>query len=216
MSDNQELKNLLVEIGLTLDSSKIDQLNSYIDYLYEWNEKINLTAIPKEKALLLHIVDSLSLVKVVDFGSTRKVIDIGTGAGFPGVPIKIAFPKVNLTLVDSTRKKLKFIEGTLQTIGLNAEIIHARAEELNKQNKFKEHYDLVVARAVADLAKLLEMLFPFVSKDGLIVAMKGPEIEDELSSAKSSLGKLGIDKITVERFILPHSEIGRSLVIVRR
>lgn len=188
-----------------------------MDLLLEWNEKINLTAITdKNEIIIKHFADSLSILSIMQI-ENQNVIDIGSGAGFPGVPLKILCPDINLTLIDSLAKRIKFLQTVKNNLGLkNLNCIHARAEEFVKTNDNRENYDLCVSRAVANLSVLCEICLPFVKIGGYFVAYKGLEIENEIETAKSAIDKLGASISDIKKITLPYSNITHSLIFVRK
>ena len=190
----ENLKNLNIDINDT----QISQLDGYTGLLTEKNKVMNLTSIegPDESAVK-HLADSISVMTAADFKPGAKVIDVGTGAGFPGVPLLIMNPEINLTLLDSTGKKLAFISEALDELGVNAETLHMRAEEAGKDSERREKYDYAVSRAVASLNVLSEYCLPLIKTGGSFIAMKGPKAEDEIREAENALNILGgkVDKI---------------------
>lgn len=202
--------------GIDLGEEALGRFQAYCDQLLEWNEKMNLTAIkePQEVAVK-HFVDSLSLLAHCPLEQGAKVIDIGTGAGFPGLPLKIARPDFRLTLLDSLNKRLTFLQGLLDQLGLSAELIHARAEEGGKKPELREQFDLGTSRAVASLRLLAEYCLPYVKVGGVFAAMKGPDVAEELAEAKEAIRLLGGEVESVEEFLLPDGS-GRSIVKIRK
>lgn len=206
------------EAGLTISENQVAGFERYGQLLVEWNEKVNLTAITDPEGIALkHFVDSLLCSKYIDLDGELKVLDVGTGAGFPGLPLKIYKEKLQVTLLDSLQKRINF----LQQIGLEVKLhqviaVHGRAEEIGQQRGHRENYDRVVSRAVARLAVLAEYCLPFVKVGGMFVALKGssvgPEVEEGLYAVEQLGGKL---KDVVE-YSLPLSGDGRSLVIVEK
>ncbi len=190
----ENLKNLNIDINDT----QIRLLDGYTGLLTEKNKVMNLTSIegPDESAVK-HLADSISVMTAADFKAGSKVIDVGTGAGFPGVPLLIMNPEINLTLLDSTGKKLAFISEALDELGVNAETLHMRAEEAGKDSERREKYDYAVSRAVASLNVLSEYCLPLIKTGGSFIAMKGPKAEDEIREAENALNILGgkVDKI---------------------
>ena len=186
------------EFGLTLDNTAIDRLNTYGNLLVEWNEKMNLTAITEpEEVLYKHFLDCLLFFKNVKVPQNAKVIDVGTGAGFPGLVLKIARPDIELTLMDGLNKRLIFLNAVLDELGLQAQTVHMRAEDGGKNPAYREKYDIACARAVANLPVLCEYCIPFVKLGGQFVAMKGSAAEEELEAATNAYKILGCEKPTI-------------------
>ncbi len=176
------------EFGVELSGEQVDKFDKYGDLLLSWNEKMNLTAIrDPEGVVIRHFIDSLSLLSVVPLQREEKVIDVGTGAGFPGIPLLIARPNLQLTLLDSLNKRLVFLQEVLKELSLSAQTIHARAEEGGRQKALREQFDLATARAVAALPVLCEYCLPFVKQGGHFVAMKGPDGYEEAKAAQHAL-----------------------------
>ncbi|MCX5751521.1 MAG: 16S rRNA (guanine(527)-N(7))-methyltransferase RsmG [Candidatus Saganbacteria bacterium] len=189
-----------------------DKFNLYKDALIEWNEKFNLTAITDPKEIeTKHFEDSLSILQAIEL-TNQSVADIGTGAGFPGIPLKIASPNIKLTLIEATKKKTEFLKHIVNLLGLkDVEIIWGRAETLKNRQ-----FDVVLARAVAKLPKLVEYCLPLVKSKGVFVAMKSQHIEEEIKEAGTILKKLGGKVKEIKRIILPSSGIARTLVIIEK
>jgi 16S rRNA (guanine527-N7)-methyltransferase len=206
------------ELGITLDDSRLDQFESFTSLLIEWNRKVNLTRItdPGEIAVK-HYLDSLSLLSVIDIPIGSSVIDVGSGAGLPAIPLKIARPDLRVTILDSVRKRLLFVEAALQELGIrDAESLHARAEDAGRDPAYRERFDFVVSRAVARLAVLSELCVPFCTVGGWFVAYKGPDAGDEISEAGSAISKLGGRLMRTESLCLPGGDVGRTLVLIRK
>lgn len=213
---NQIIKEYAKEISIELDDKKVEQFYMYMELLLEWNEKINLTAITKpEEVILKHFIDSLTIINKIK--PNTKIVDVGTGAGFPGIPIKIVKEDIEIVLVDSLNKRIHFLDEVIQKLGLTKiETIHARAEELGRNKKIRETFDYATSRAVANLSTLSEYLMPFVKVGGNVIAMKGSEIEEELQKAQKAISILGGEVIAVEKFILPKSDIKRHIVTIKK
>ena len=182
-----DIKNLLIskakEIGVKVSPAQAEQFQIYLDLLLERNTVMNLTAITDpEEAVIKHFVDSLTLLKALEIKKNAKVIDVGTGAGFPGIPLKIMRPDIELTLLDSLNKRLVFLREVCDAIGIEAETIHKRAEEAGKDTKLRESFDVATARAVANMNILAEYCIPLIKMKGYFAAMKGPSLPDELES----------------------------------
>ena len=181
--------------GLSLDDNAINRLNTYGNMLVEWNEKMNLTAITEpEEVLYKHFLDCLLFFKHVNVPQNATVIDVGTGAGFPGMVLKIARPDIKLTLMDGLNKRLTFLNAVLNELKLEAKTVHMRAEDGGKNKDYRECYDIACARAVANLPVLCEYCIPFVKVGGQFVAMKGSAAQDELASATNAFKILGCEK----------------------
>lgn len=201
---------------MNINENQAKLFSKYMDLLLEWNEKINLTAITeKDEIILKHFIDSLTISKYIE--KNQRLIDVGTGAGFPGIPLKIVKPDLNITLLDSLNKRVNFLNEVVQKLKFEKiEAIHGRAEELGRNKKYRESFDIATSRAVANLSTLLEYLMPFVKVGGICICMKGPNIEIELKEAKKAIDELGgkIDKI--DKFCLPDTDIERNIIIIKK
>lgn len=199
-----------------IDDNKIQKFYDYMNLLVEWNKKINLTAITKEKDIILkHFVDSLTVLKYIK--ENKSIVDVGTGAGFPGIPLAIMNDSLKITLVDSLNKRINFLNEVCNKINLeNINAIHARAEEFGQDNNYRESYDVAISRAVANLTVLAEYLLPLVKVGGKIICMKGPDIEEELKQAKSAIDILGGKFERCDNFCLPKSDISRNIIIINK
>lgn len=212
----QILKDYLKEIKIELTKEQIEQFYKYMELLLEWNEKINLTAITEPKEVILkHFVDSLTIVKYIENGTS--LVDMGTGAGFPGIPLKILRPDIKITLVDSLNKRINFLNEVISNLKLkNIETIHSRAEEFGKNKKYRESFDIATSRAVANFSTLSEYLIPLVTKNGKVIYMKGSDVKEELEEAKNAIKILGGKIEEQEDFYLPKSDIKRNIIIVKK
>ena len=209
------IKKACERIGVSLTEAQLGQFESYYRLLIEWNEKINLTRITEpDEVAVKHFADSLTLLKYYNIPENATVIDVGTGAGFPGIPLKIARPDIKLTLLDSLNKRLNFLDTVCKEIGIDATLVHSRAEDGGKNKLYREKYYLAVSRAVARLNTLSEYTLPFVKVGGSFAAMKGPELGEELSEAQNAIKTLGGKVENVFEFDL--CDQGRTIVIINK
>lgn len=206
------------DFGIDLTQRQKEQFVRYYEILVERNQVMNLTAITEfEEVLVKHFVDSLAVSGVMDVDKVSKVIDIGTGAGFPGIPLKIVYPHLEITLLDSLKKRIGFLNEIVDNLGLEkVETIHGRAEEYAKQKEYRETYDLCVSRAVANLSTLSEYCLPYVKVQGHFVPYKSGKIDEELKESEKALKILGGTLENVHKFHLGDTEMGRSLVIIKK
>ena len=216
----KEFKKILCEkmqdINIILSEMQVEQFFKYMNLLLEWNEKINLTAITDENEIILkHFVDSLTICKYLE--NKNSLIDVGTGAGFPGIPVKIVRPDLKIVLLDSLNKRVKFLNDVIEKLDLkNIVALHGRAEEVARKPEYREQFDMATSRAVANLSVLLEYLVPFVKVGERCICMKGAEIEEELNSAGKAMMVLGAKIDKVDDFLLPGSDMRRNLVILKK
>ncbi|MCR5059840.1 MAG: 16S rRNA (guanine(527)-N(7))-methyltransferase RsmG [Saccharofermentans sp.] len=223
----RDIEEILVEnkdeVCVPLSAETILSFRKYAEMLKEKNKVMNLTSITDDEGIALkHFIDSLTIASYVDEEQSkikgRKVslIDVGTGAGFPGIPLRINKPDLDLTLLDSLAKRLAFLEDVCRELGLeNVKFVHSRAEDAGKDKKYREKFDIATARAVANLPVLCEYCLPFVRKGGCFVAMKG-KMEEELKDAEKAIGILGGKIETVKEFQLPGTDADRTIVVIRK
>lgn len=208
--------NMLEEKGIVLSPQQIHQYEQYFHLLVEWNEKMNLTAITeKEDVYLKHFYDSVSAAFFYDFSKPLNLCDVGAGAGFPSIPIKIAFPQLQVTIVDSLNKRITFLENLASVLQLEGvSFIHDRAETFGQNKEYREKYDLVTARAVARLSVLSELCLPLVKVGGTFLAMKAAHAKEELEMGKKAITTLGGSLKETHSFLLPVEESERNIIIV--
>lgn len=218
MYNTEQFEKDLKVLGLTLSFEQIQQFLTYYEMLIEWNEVMNLTAITEyEEVMKKHFVDSLSLVQTFDVNKKVSVIDVGTGAGFPGLALKIAYPNMKVTLLDSLNKRINFLNAVIEKLGLtDVETVHGRAEDFAKPGKLREKYDVCVSRAVANLTTLSEYCLPFVKVGGEFISYKSEKINEEMENAKKAISLLGGKFDRSKDFYLPDSDIYRNLVVIKK
>lgn len=218
MNKEELLKSSAASIGVELNDTQVAQFIKYYDILVEWNSFMNLTGITEyEEVVQKHFIDSLALCKAIDVNQISNLIDIGTGAGFPGIPLKIAYPHLKVTLLDSLQKRIKFLNEVVMQLGLSdVETIHGRAEDFAKPSMKRESYDICVSRAVANLSSLSEYCLPYVNLEGYFIPYKSGKVDEELEESRKAVFLLG-GKIEEEvKFNLPDSDISRSLIKIKK
>lgn len=212
----ERLTSGMAEYGLSTSEAALTAFRRYYELLEDTNKVMNLTAISGEADVAtLHFLDSLALLKVTDF-ENAKVIDIGSGAGFPGIPLKIGCPSIKLTMLDALAKRVGFMAQVCEESGLDAEPIHGRAEEYGQKKEYREQFDIAVSRAVASMNMLAELCIPFIKQGGCMLAMKSVESEDEVKNSEECLKKLGC---IVERWMdytVPHTDVTHRCVVIRK
>lgn len=204
----------LKKTGITLTERQREQFDRYYELLVERNKVMNLTGITDyDDVNLKHFIDSLTIVRLKDMSKISTLVDVGTGAGFPGIPIKIAFPHIKIVLLDSLNKRLKFLDDVIRELDLEEiRTLHGRAEDYAKKPEYREKFDLCVSRAVANLSTLSEYCLPFVKKGGSFVSYKSGEADEEIRSSENAVNILGGKIEKIEKFMLPDTDIGRTLV----
>lgn len=205
-------------LNITLNDQQISQFVNYFDLLVDWNSRMNLTSITEfDQVLKKHFVDSISLLSYESISSSSKIIDVGTGAGFPGIPLKILLPDTEIVLMDSLNKRITFLNEVISILNLkNICAIHSRAEDLSRNNNHREAYDYCVSRAVANLSTLSEYCLPFVKLGGKFISYKSGDYDKELSDSKNAINILGGNILKVESFNLPDTDISRAFVFIEK
>ena len=218
-----KLVNICNKINIEISDDQINCFEKYYELLIEKNKVMNLTAITdKEDVIVKHFIDSIALIpylldKGININNKLKIIDIGTGAGFPGLPLKIMMPDVKFTLLDSLNKRVSFLNEVIDELKLkDIEALHGRAEDYASNNKYREKYDICVSRAVANLSTLSEYCIPFVKEDGFFISYKAGESEEEINNSKNAIKILGGKINKVEEFVLPGTDASRVFVFIRK
>lgn len=208
----------LEKLNIFLSKEKLNNFLTFYDMLVERNKVMNLTSITDfDEVVEKHFLDSLSIVREVELDHCKKILDLGTGAGFPGIPIKIAFPELDIVLMDSLNKRVLFLKDVISELNLsNIIAVHGRAEEMARKPEYREQFDLCVSRAVANLCSLSEYCIPFVKTDGLFIAYKSGEIDNEVNMAKKAVHLLGGEIQQVDKFILAGTDLSRSFVKIKK
>lgn len=214
----EQLKKKSEMLDIVLSEEQLQQFLSYYEMLIEKNKVMNLTAIiEKEEVIDKHFIDSISLNKAMDVTKPLKILDLGTGAGFPGIPLKIAYPNLEITLLDSLNKRIKFLDEVIEVLGLEGIVtIHGRAEDYAKQASYREQFDICVSRAVANLATLSEYCLPYVKEGGCFISYKSGSVEEELEQSKKAIFELGGKVKEVIAFTLPETDIERTFVVIEK
>lgn len=214
----EQFARLLLEDGLSLTEKQTRQFDIYFHELVAWNEKMNLTGITeRDQVYVKHFFDSLTLARTVPMQTVGRMADIGSGAGFPGIPIKIMFPHIRLTIVDSLNKRIQFLSHLVNELELHdVECVHGRAEDAARKPEYRDRFDLVSARAVARLQVLNELCLPFAKPNGLFAAMKGSDPTDEIGDAARSMKELKAELVKVTNFTLPLEDAERHIVLLRK
>ncbi len=216
--DNNIFKRGIKDLNLNIDNEKIEKFRIFSSLLIEWNEKMNLTAVTDPAEISVkHFLDSIAPLSVIDLKKDSKIIDVGTGAGFPGLPIKIVRDDLDFTFMDSLNKRINFLKEVSDKINLEkAEFIHSRAEEAGKNKNYREKYDYAVSRAVANLKVLCEYCIPFIKVGGFFISFKQFEVENEIEEAKAMIGTLGGKIIDVKEINIPQSDIKRKIIVIEK
>ena len=212
----KKIKNLSKEIQIELTEKQINQFFVYMNLLLEWNEKINLTAIVEPNEIILkHFIDSITISKYIK--QNAKIVDVGTGAGFPGIPLKIVRNDLEITLLDSLNKRINFLNEVIDKLQLtNIKAVHGRAEEFARNREYRENFDYATSRAVANLSILSEYLIPFIKLNGSCICMKGSDVLQELNDSKNALTLLGAKIQKIDKFELPNSSILRNIIFIKK
>lgn len=218
MIDIDTLKRGSKDLHIDLKEEEGEKFLKYKELLLEWNEKINITAITEDREVdIKHFLDSLTAFNSEKLWGNKKIIDIGTGGGFPGIPLKIINPQLNVTLLDSLNKRIIFLKEVIENLALkNIDAIHGRAEELSRKEDYREKYDVCVSRAVASLDTLSEYCLPFVKQGGYFISMKGPEVEEEIKLSQRAIDLLGGRVEDIQIIKIPESDISHSLIIIKK
>ena len=213
-----KFESQLLDLNIELREKQKQQFRRYYELLTEWNKVMNLTGITEyDEVNEKHFVDSLSIVKAIDIENIKTVIDIGTGAGFPGLPLKIVYPHLHVVLLDSLNKRVKFLNTVIEELGLKEiDTLHGRAEDYARQTEYREKFDLCVSRAVANLSTLSEYCIPYIRVGGIFISYKSGNIEEELQASQKAVKILGGKTEKTVKFQLPGTEIGRSFVTIKK
>ena len=218
MDKKAYIRNEFSKIQIELSDEQAEQFEQYYEMLITKNEVMNLTAITEfEEVVQKHFIDSIMIKEVREPGDGEKWIDVGTGAGFPGIPLKIVYPQIRMTLLDSLNKRVKFLQEVVDALELaDVEALHGRAEEYAKKAEYREQYDCCVSRAVANLASLAEYCLPFVKTGGKLIALKGPKTAEELKNAETAIKRLGGRLAGVYESKIPYTDLEHTVVIIEK
>lgn len=216
MKNNNMLGDLFTKLNISFSDKQLDQFERYYELLLEWNKKINLTAITEyEDVVIKHFADSALVCRFFDFNKGSYLIDVGTGAGFPGIPIKILNPDCRIVLLDSLNKRIKFLDEVKEELGLKyTDCIHGRAEDVSRENEYRERFDFSVSRAVANLSTLSEYCIPFLKTGGKFISYKSDKSDDEIKDSGNALKCLNSKLTSVEEIDIPDTDIKRRIIII--
>ena len=214
----EQLRKDALLFGVELNDNQLSQFYTYYEMLIEWNEKINLTAITDfDEVLKKHFLDSIAIGRIISQRDSVSMLDIGTGAGFPGIPIKIAFPNIEIVLMDSLNKRVTFLNEVITALSLTKiEAIHGRAEDFAKKDLLREKFDYCVSRAVANLSSLCEFCLPYVKVGGKFISYKSEKAKEEMTASKNAISILGGGNVGCDEFILPDTDFNRTFVIIEK
>jgi len=218
LTRQEKIEYKFKKMNISLTPNQIKQFEAYYELLVKWNAVMNLTAITGfDEVLLKHFIDSAAICRVTDMEKIQDLIDVGTGAGFPGIPLKILYPHMRVTLLDSLNKRIQFLQTVQEKLGLeDMKIVHGRAEDMGQNPEYREQYSLCVSRAVAHLSILSEYCIPFVKVGGIFIAYKSEKIEEELKEAEHAIDTLHSEKPVLTKIVLTESDVIRSFVEIRK
>lgn len=214
----KQIESAFLKIGIQLSETQVQAFEDYYEMLIQWNQVMNLTAITEfDDVLLKHFIDSVAVKEIYDMEKVDTLIDVGTGAGFPGIPLKIVYPHLKITLLDSLNKRIQFLNAVTDKLGLtHVKVIHGRAEDMGQNQEYREQYDVCVSRAVANLSVLAEYCVPFVKVGGTFISYKAGNVEEEIEQAFHAVKALHCEQAAVSKIILPDSDVTRSFVCIKK